>query len=184
MLNYRSLIAEADRTLEVLTANNGAFPGQMFRGSDRPDTGLPPAREEMPGEGGTGALFGTRRGGDRELAYQSRYYSVWFAPEGTVSRIDLEHLVSLTEEEALAQAESVFASGKEKGFAGEYRYCRATGEEETLLVFLNCEREFSTFRDFLYASLGISLAGTVAVFLLLLAVSGRIVRPVAESYAK
>ena len=184
VLNYRSLIAEADRTLEVLTANNGSFPGQMFRGSDRPDTGLPPAREEMPGEGGTGALFGTRRGGDRELAYQSRYYSVWFAPEGTVSRIDLEHLVSLTEEEALAQAESVFASGKAKGFAGEYRYCRATGEEETLLVFLNCEREFSTFRDFLYASVGISLAGTVAVFLLLLAVSGRIVQPVAESYAK
>ncbi len=72
VLNYRSLIAEADRTLEVLTANNGSFPGQMFRGSDRPDTGSPPAWEEMPGEGGTGALFGTRRGGDRELAYQSR----------------------------------------------------------------------------------------------------------------
>ena len=121
VLNYRSLIADADRTLEVLTANNGSFPGQMFRGSDRPDTGSPPAREEMPGEGGTGALFGTRRGGDRELAYQSRYYSVWFALDGTVSRIDLEHLVSLTEEEALAQAESVFASGKAKGFAGEYR---------------------------------------------------------------
>ena len=65
VLNYRSLIADADRTLEVLTANNGAFPGQMFRGSDRPDTGAPPVPEEMPGEGGTGALFGTRRGGGR-----------------------------------------------------------------------------------------------------------------------
>ena len=53
-----------------------------------------------------------------------------------------------------------------------------------MLLFLNCERELSTFRGFLYASVGISLAGTLAVFLLLLLLSGRIVRPIAESYEK
>ena len=53
-----------------------------------------------------------------------------------------------------------------------------------MLVLLNCERELSTFRSFLTASIGISLAGTLAVFLLLLLFSGRIVRPIAESYEK
>ena len=53
-----------------------------------------------------------------------------------------------------------------------------------MLLLLNCERELATFRDFLYASIGISLGGTLAVFLLLLLLSGRIVRPIAESYEK
>ena len=53
-----------------------------------------------------------------------------------------------------------------------------------MLLFLNCQRELGTFRTFLYASIGISLAGILAVFLLLLLFSARIVRPIAESYEK
>ena len=87
-------------------------------------------------------------------------------------------------EEAAALAQSVYASGRERGFSGEYRYRRASCDGEILLLFLNCERELSTFRGFLYASVGVSLAGTLAVFLLLLPLSGRIVRPIAERYAK
>ena len=31
ILNYRSLVAEADETLQILASNGGAFPRQMFR---------------------------------------------------------------------------------------------------------------------------------------------------------
>ena len=176
-LNYRSLVSDADNTLRILAENKGSFPRQMFREQDRPS--------EMPlpvNEGG--GPFGERPGGNGELAYQSRYFAAWFADDGSLSRISLEFLASLTEEEAGALAESVYASGKEKGFAGEYRYCRTACDGETMLVFLNCQRELATFRSFLYASIAISLAGTLAVFLLLLLFSGRIVRPIAESYEK
>ena len=177
-LNYRSLVAEADGTLQILSDNRGFFPRQMFREQDRPaDT--PP----LPQGEGPGAMRG-RRGGSGELAYQSRYFTAWFAGDGSLSRVNLDNLASLTEEEAAALAESVYASGREKGFAEEYRYRRTAGDGETMLLFLNCERELSTFRTFLYASIGISLAGTFAVFLLLLLFSGRIVRPIAESYEK
>ena len=78
-----------------------------------------------------------------------------------------------------------YAQGREKGFADAYRYRRTEAEEtETLLLFLNCERELGTFRSFLYASIGISLLGVLGVFLLLLLFSERIVRPIAESYEK
>ena len=99
-------------------------------------------------------------------------------------RVNLDNLASLTEEEASSLAQSVYAAGKEKGFAGDYRYSRTLFDGECLLLFLNCERELATFRSFLLASAGISLAGTLAVFLLLLLLSGRIVRPIAESYEK
>ena len=178
VLNYRSLVSEADETLQILAENGGAFPRQMFL-----EPGRPSDMQSPPADGRNGP-FGERRGGSGELAYQSRFFSAWFADDGSLSRIDLDNLASLTREEAASLAESVYASGRAKGFADEYRYVRTACDGETMLVFLNRGRELSTFRDFLYASVGISLAGTLAVFLLLLFFSGRIVRPIAESYEK
>ena len=185
VLNYRNLVSEADGTLQILAENKGFFPQQMFREPDRPaDPAAPPDTALPPAEEAWGGFFGPQRGGSRELAYQSRYFAAWFADDGALSRLNLDSLASLTEEEALTLAENVYASGKDRGFAGEYRCCRTSCDGETLLLFLNCERELSTFRTFLYASVGISLVGTLAVFLLLLLFSGRIVRPIAESYEK
>ena len=179
ILNYRSLVSDADGTLQILSSNHGAFPRQMCREQDRlPDT--PPPEPEENREN----MLRGKRGGYGELAYQSRYFAVWFAADGSVSRINLDNLASLTNDEATALAEDVYAGKKEKGFTSGYRYCRTSDSDETLLLFLNCDRELSTFRTFLYASIGISLAGILAVFLLLLLFSGRIVRPIAESYEK
>ena len=178
VLNYRSLVAEADDTLQILADNRGSFPLQMFREADRPNGSF------GNGEPGLGADSGLRRGGNGELAYQSRYFTAWFDTDGALWRLDLDKLASLTESEAAALAQSVYASGKERGFAEDYRFRRTLCDGETLLLLLNCERELATFRSFLYAGVGISLAGTLAVFLLLLLLSGRIVRPIAESYEK
>ena len=177
-LNYRGLVSDADGTLQILAENKGSFPRQMFREQDRPSD------LQAPPEEGNSGPFGERRGGNGELAYQSRFFTAWFSADGSLSRINLDNLASLSEEEAAALAESVYAAGRAKGFAEEYRYRRAACDGETLLVFLNCQRELATFRDFLFASIGISLGGTLAVFLLLLLFSGRIVRPIAESYEK
>ena len=181
VLNYRSLVAEADDTLQILADNKGSFPRQMLREQDRPSgQGMPSEPQPTPEER-EGASFAFR-GGNRELAYQARYFAAWFAADGSIARINLDNLASLTEDEAAALAESVYAAGKMQGFSDGYRWCRTVCDGETMLLFLNCERELSTFRSFLYASIGISLAGTLAVFLLLLLISGRIVRPIAESY--
>ena len=177
-LNYRGLVSDADGTLQILAENKGSFPRQMFREQDRPSD------LQAPPEEGNSGPFGERRGGNGELAYQSRFFTAWFSADGSLSRINLENLASLSEEEAAALAESVYTAGRAKGFAEEYRYRRAACDGETLLVFLNCQRELATFREFLYASIGISLGGTLAVFLLLLLFSGQIVRPIAESYEK
>ena len=177
MLSYRSLVMDADGTLQILAENKGSFPRQMFREQDRPPVMQGPPNGENDGP------MNERRGGMGELAYQSRFFTAWFS-DGSLIRINLDNLASLTEEQAAALTESVYASEREKGFADEYRYRRTACDGETMLVFLNCQRELATFRSFLYASVAISLAGTLAVFLLLLAFSGRIVRPIAESYEK
>ncbi len=185
VLNYRSLVAEADGTLEILTANRGAFPRQMLREQDRSEEPEPPAEGLLPpAEDRPEEPLGPMRGGSRELAYQTRYFAAWFGADGELARLNLDNLVSLTETEAAALAEEVFAGGDARGFSGAYRFCRSADGAETLLLFLNCERELATFRSFALASVAISLAGTLAVFLLLLLFSGRIVRPIADSYEK
>ena len=193
VLNYRGLAANADSTLQILAENRGAFPRQMFREQDvPPEPELPPAEgqdgppelQPPPAEERDGGPFDGRRGGSGELAYQSRYFTACFSAEGTLTRLNLDNLASMSEEEAAALAEEMYTAGKERGFCGDYRFRRAALDGETMLLFLNCERELATFRDFLLASVGISLAGTLAVFLLLLLFSGRIVRPIAESYEK
>ena len=175
-INYQSLVREADSTLEILVRNEGAFPRQMLRPMGEPG--------ETPPDGGREEAPEMRRGGFGELAYQSRFFAVWFDGEGSFSRSSTENIVSLTEENAERLAEAVYAKGREKGFADGFRYRRALSDGETMLVFLLCDRELGTFRMFLYASIGISLVGILGVFLLLLLFSGRIVRPIAESYEK
>ncbi len=175
-INYQSLVREADSTLEILVQNKGAFPRQMLRPLGQPG--------EAPPDGGPYDAPEMRRGGFGELAYQSRFFAAWFDGEGSLARSSTENIVSLTEEDAAELAEAVFAKGREKGFADGFRYRRALSDGETLLVFLLCDRELGTFRMFLYASIGISLVGVLAVFLLLVLFSGRIVRPIAESYEK
>ena len=78
----------------------------------------------------------------------------------------------------------MWESAKEKGFLGDYRYIRSDGEEQTLVIFLDCGRSLDTFRTFLFASGGISLLGLLAVFGLMVLFSGRIIKPIAESYQK
>ena len=178
-LNYRNLIIEADSTLQILAENNGSFPGTMRRMQDvLPEAG--PLPETVP----RGRPFGKRGEGFGELAYQSRYFAVWFDREGNTTRSNLENIASLREEDALALAETVFTRGHTKGFSDEYRFSRTESDSETMLLFLNCQRELWTFRVFLYASIGISLIGLLAVLVLLLLLSGRIVHPIAESYEK
>ena len=174
IINYRSLVADADSTLQILAENGGSFPGQMLR----------PQQDAPPPEGGRTGALEPRPGDFGELAYQSRYFAAWFDADGNCTRLDLENVASQTEEDARSLAESVYAKSGDRGFADAYRYRRTSADGETMLLFLNCQRELATFRTFLYASAGISAIGLLAVFLLLVLFSGRIVRPIAESYEK
>ena len=64
------------------------------------------------------------------------------------------------------------------------RFIRWRNGEETLFVFIDCEKELLSFRGFMRTSVLIAVLGLLSVFVLLLLLSGRIVKPMAESYEK
>ena len=193
VLNYRNLVKEADNTLALLAENGGVFPHQKPKFTKRPTSetsqdgklttdSLPPELDNETQH--FGDEFFAHREITAELPYQSRYFIAEFDADGSLDKLNVDNIASVDADEAETIAKQVYAVDRSRGFVQAFRYARTIENGRTTLTFLSCGRELSTFRSFLLASIGISTIGIVAVFLLIVLFSGRILRPVVESYEK
>ncbi len=171
-LNYRGIIREADGILSILLENDGTFPRMdALKGDGKK------GKEKEKGMGMGGPM-------SPETRYEIRHFSVRLGKDGKVVSADTGKISAVDTQEAIAYAEDVFAGGSQEGFVGIYRYRQQKDGDGALVVFVDCRRSLSTFRDFLATSCGISLLGMAAVLFLILLFSGRIIGPVSESYEK
>lgn len=164
ILNYNEIVTQADSTLAILKDNGGTFPKR----EDRPlDSGEHSPKRISP-----------------ELPYESRYFSVLLASDGSVISSDTGKIAAIDTQTAVDFAKKVFNSGIFQGFIGDYRYVINLEGENSRIIFLDCGRSLLTFRSFLIVSCGISVLGLLAVFLLIVLFSRSIIRPVIEGYEK
>lgn len=162
-INYNSVVSDADETLSLLSKNSGRFPD--FSDPDFID-------RELPGHM------------TPETPYESRYFSVLLDGNSNVVQTDTSRIKAIDPNSAIEYAGAVVDSGKEAGFVGKYRFLCYVEENSTRIVFLDCGRKIDAFHDFLIASIGMALAGYAFFFFVILFFSGRIIRPVTESYEK
>lgn len=178
---YRGIIDDADAVLTLLADNGGSFPEM---GDD------PPGNDEgIPGVGNSGAGNNLRRWNDilssPELEYETRYFTVTFNTRtGNLISVNTGKIAAVDSSSAVEYAEGVIAQNRTSGFVDDYRYIVYESETETSVVFLDCARNLATFRTVITASLGISCVGLVMVLILLIFLSGRIVKPFWENYEK
>ena len=218
ILYFHRMISSADTLLEMLADNGGRFPdrpeGDFGEGGSRPGDeeekpenrktgvsaqtppqGLPSARgnDSLPFMAGRSGLRRLFEGGlldNRELLFESRFFSVRFDREGSEVSSDISNISAITGETALACARSVLeksgaaSGGSVSGFFDSYRYLAKPDGDGTLIVFLDCQREISDCRAILLFSAAAALLGALAVLLILIPVSARIVKPFAENYEK
>jgi two-component system sensor histidine kinase CiaH len=109
---------------------------------------------------------------------------VQFTAAGKLSSVNTGKIAAVSTEEAVALAQELWSKGKTAGYDESYKYLAKTTDSGTLYVFLDCTRDLSSFRSFLTISLLVSLCGIGAVFALVVVLSRRAIRPVAESYEK
>ena len=173
LMSYQKVVSDADTVLALLAANDGTFP--------KPQGGL---QQEPPGDPGIKRDPFGQRGMSPETPYESRFFSVLLSEDGQVLETDTGQIAAVDAEDAAAYAQSVVASGRSSGFWGNYRYLISQGDGDSQVIFLDCGRSLSSFRATLFASVALSLVGLGAVLVLLLILSSRIVRPMAESYEK
>ena len=164
VLNYTSLVSDADSVLAILRENDGTFP-----------LGDPPGGKDRFREG---------RRFSPELPYESRYFTVFLSESGSVISVNTGKIAAIDTSTAIDYAVEAVASGAARGFADDYRFTVYASGEETHVVFLDCGRELGSFRSFLATSAAVSAAGLLAVTLLLIFFSGRIVKPFSENYEK
>jgi len=161
LLNYRSVVEEADAILSVLSQNKGMFPDS----AGRPDRKSPPRFSP-------------------ETPYESRFFSVFYDETGRAVNADVRKIASISQEDAVSLADGVLEKDRLTGFAGSYRYMVDSAPGGTRVTFLDCGRRLDAFRQFLISSVFMSALGFGAVFTVILILSGRIIRPIAEAYEK
>lgn len=173
VVNYRKTVTEADRILTLLSENQGAFPQQLFPAPDRN------RQNGRPGERSLG-----RKEFSPEIPFESRFFWVKANETGTPVSTDTANIAAVDDGEARQYALTVLASGKIKGFLGDYRFLVSEEGGQTRVIFLDCGRSLADIRTTALVSLGMMTAALLGVFILLLFFSGRIVKPLAESSEK
>lgn len=161
IINYNSVIADADETLQLLSQNKGTFPdfGPDFKGK------MPP--------------FMTI-----ETPYESRYFSVLMDKNGVVLHTDTDRIKAIDQETAVNYASIAINSKSDKDFIDNYRFVRYEEDHSTRIIFLDCGRKLYTYKNFLISSICMALVGYIAFFVVILFFCSKILKPVTESYEK
>ena len=161
IINFNTLIRDADNKLELLSQNNGIFP--EFGADKRWPI---PANMTM------------------ETPYESRYFSVLITPGGEVIQTDTSRIKAIDSTAAVAYAQKAVSTERSSSFIGAYRYKLSAEGAAVRITFLDCTGEIYSFRGFLVTSIGMALAGYIIFFFVILFFSNRITKPVTESYEK
>lgn len=172
IVSFHKTVSDADMILALLADNHGAFPLHMFPGKE--------FGREAPG----GEHRDKRRDFSPETPYESRFFSVTLDSEGAPALTDTANIAAVDMQTAALYAQKAEKSGRSNGFLGDYRYLVTEQDGQCRIIFLDCGRSLSGFKTTLLASLGVAAVVLSGVFLLLIYFSGRIVKPMAESYEK
>lgn len=162
LLNFQRVTAEADSVLNFLAENKGTFP----EFSRSPKKGPPPEFLSA------------------EAPYESRFFSVLLNGDGEAVSVDLSRINAVDREEAVEFTCQALAGEKDRGFLGTYRYLISREQRGSRVTVLDCERSIREWRGALLSSLMMAAVGACAFFAVILFCSGKILKPVAQSYEK
>ena len=112
-----------------------------------------------------------------EVQYSLRFFSVHYDTNGAVLQVNQDYIASISESDAETYADTVLKNGKAQGYESGYRYLVDTTEDETVVLFLNSERELQTMKSLLLITLAIAAACLVVVFGLVVLFSRRAITP-------
>lgn len=165
--NFVNVRKDVDKVIDTLSANDGKFPapdvGEHF---DRP--------------------FGDKRREpmNAETPYETRYFTAFVTKDGEVSKLNTGHVAAINRAQATEYVNEVVSKNKERGYVDNYRYYVKENEQGYLVICVDCNRQLSTAKNFLMASIMVSVVGTLMILLLVILFSQRALKPIIESYEK
>lgn len=167
-LNYGMSARQTDRTLVMLLDNEGSFP---------------PADEKRPEQNGKRLLDPPM---DADTAMSTRYFLVFLDQSETVVRTDVTRIASVDDADAEEMAQEVLKNGKKDGKITHfsYRMAETADGRGSLLVFLDTASQLRSALLVLFISIFIGVLCWVFMLFLLIMLSKRAIRPIAENMEK
>ena len=187
LLAYQELVRKADMVLDTLAENDG-----------RPMRMIPPEKmqlhepvkdkQEQAVDVVRDKLWDGRKLSP-EIMYESRFFTVILDDDGQVASVNTDSIAMVDDDDAQEYAELVSDKKRDRGFIGDFRYLKINLEDETdqndrCVIFLDCGRNLYTFKNSLVINCTISFIGLLAIFIIIVVFSKKIVKPVSESYEK
>lgn len=116
-----------------------------------------------------------------EMNYTTRFFSICYGEDGVIIEINVDSIASLSEQEAVQYAEVVRKQNKMIGYYEGYRFRRIEEGGKTMLLFLNCSREFEMMYSFFLSSVLAAVGILLFVFLLVFLFSKYAVSPIVKN---
>lgn len=147
----------ADAAIEMLQENDDVFPDPR---SYAPQSGSFVLTEETP--------------------FQTRYFVVHLAEDGTVKAVDTSHIASVDDDKAIQIAKSVETLG-DTGYYETYRYHVFHEENGVNIIVLDCFLQMQTGHTISLITSAVSIACAFMALAILIPLSGRVMRPFARN---
>lgn len=172
--NFSLVASDADRITQMLVDSGGNFGG-------------PPENENMetPSENGN-FNGGFIPGGPNspETRESTRYFSYLIDSDGNITQIAY-NISGVSEEDAESIVKNLVSNNGTGWTNGYYRYrVQNNGDETTTVVVIDQSRELRPSYQVMYISIFGTLAGLVIVFLILIPVSKKLIKPIEQSDEK
>ena len=176
IVNYSRVAKETDNIIEFLATNNGKFNGIPT------DKGEMPPMDELKGDDRDYEQALEDFKIDKETPYSTRYFTISYDNNENITSTNTMYIASVSPDEANAMAQKILASNKTSGYINNYRY--KVIEDKNMIIFVDSSSQLGTAKTFLLASIFVALAGILGIFILVVLISSRVVKPLAESYDK
>ena len=165
-LSYRQLNRNMDMMADRISDGNGVF---LPFDKDHPK---PPGMERNPG-------FFTA-----ETPFSTRSFTAWLNRSGDILELNLSSVSSVDAADAARFVQKALAEGDKRGWLGEYRYKVFSAGNRRGIVFVDGSMNRATTRNTLFIAAAVMLGCMAVIVAVIVVVSKRVVRPIAESYEK
>lgn len=116
----------------------------------------------------------------------ARYFFVRFDIDGSITSIDMSHIHAVTEPDAQEMAQLAYNGGADSGQVNQFRFrvTQTLDGQRSFVVFLDISNQIRSITAIFTISAGISVLCWISMLLLVILLSQRAIKPIAENIEK
>lgn len=123
---------------------------------------------------------------NRDPIISARYFSITFDESGNITKTDISHISSVSDEDAKSIAAEIYKSGSTDGRYEyfDYRITDARDSKGRILIMLDTSAQISSFFSTLFISICAGAVCWILMLLLIMLLSKKAIKPIAENIEK